>query len=98
MVTGSTRKELRTELCSKCHPFYTGKQKLLDTAGRVDKFKAAREKAVQLKEKTEKRIADKKKKPEGYKEKEIPQEVIERAMKSGDTTTKWDEPLAQKAE
>lgn len=37
-VTGSTKKELRVEICSKCHPFYTGKQKLVDTGGRVDKF------------------------------------------------------------
>jgi len=37
--TGSTSKELRVEICSKCHPFYTGKQKLIDAGGRVDKFK-----------------------------------------------------------
>ena len=36
--TGSTEKELRVEICSKCHPFFTGKQKLVDTSGRVDKF------------------------------------------------------------
>jgi large subunit ribosomal protein L31 len=38
-TTGSTAKELHTEICSSCHPFYTGKQKLLDAAGNVDKFK-----------------------------------------------------------
>jgi len=38
-TTGSTKKELRVEICSKCHPFFTGKQKLIDTGGRVDKFK-----------------------------------------------------------
>ncbi len=40
-VTRSTlgKKELHVEVCSSCHPFYTGKQKLLDTAGRVDKFR-----------------------------------------------------------
>jgi len=37
-VTRSTRSELRLEICSKCHPFFTGKQKLVDTAGRVEKF------------------------------------------------------------
>ncbi|HIJ80739.1 MAG TPA: 50S ribosomal protein L31 [Desulfuromonadales bacterium] len=37
--TRSTRKEINTEICSACHPFYTGKQKLVDTAGRVDRFK-----------------------------------------------------------
>jgi large subunit ribosomal protein L31 len=40
-VTSSTypEKQLHIEVCSKCHPFYTGKQKLVDTAGRVDRFK-----------------------------------------------------------
>lgn len=37
--TGSTKPELRVEICSQCHPFFTGKQKLVDTGGRVDKFK-----------------------------------------------------------
>jgi len=36
--TGSTSKEIRIELCSACHPFYTGKQKLVDTARRVEKL------------------------------------------------------------
>lgn len=36
--TRSTQSNLQIEICSKCHPFYTGKQKLLDTAGRVEKF------------------------------------------------------------
>jgi len=38
-TTGSVKPELKVEICSKCHPFYTGKQKVLDTGGRVDKFK-----------------------------------------------------------
>jgi len=37
--TRSTRESIRVEICSKCHPFYTGKQKMLDTAGRVERFK-----------------------------------------------------------
>ena len=37
--TGSTKKDIRVEVCSKCHPFFTGKQKLVDTGGRVDRFK-----------------------------------------------------------
>ena len=37
--TGSVKDEIRVEICSKCHPFYTGKQKLVDTGGRVDRFK-----------------------------------------------------------
>jgi len=38
-VTGSTKKDIHVEICSSCHPFYTGKQKLIDSGGRVDKFK-----------------------------------------------------------
>ncbi|HYE82816.1 MAG TPA: 50S ribosomal protein L31 [Clostridia bacterium] len=37
--TGSVKKEIKVEICSKCHPFFTGKQKLVDTGGRVDRFK-----------------------------------------------------------
>jgi len=38
-TTRSTKKEIRVEICSSCHPFFTGKQKLIDSAGRVEKFK-----------------------------------------------------------
>jgi large subunit ribosomal protein L31 len=38
-TTGSTKQNLHVEICSKCHPFFTGKQKLVDTGGRVEKFK-----------------------------------------------------------
>lgn len=37
--TGSTLKEIQVEICSKCHPFFTGKQKLVDSAGRVERFR-----------------------------------------------------------
>ena len=37
--TMSTKENIKVEICSKCHPFYTGKQKLVDTGGRVDRFK-----------------------------------------------------------
>ncbi len=37
--TGSTSQNLRVDICSKCHPFYTGKQKIMDAEGRVEKFK-----------------------------------------------------------
>lgn len=37
--TRSTKKEIRVEICSQCHPFFTGKQKLVDSAGRVEKFR-----------------------------------------------------------
>ena len=37
-TTRSTRREIHVEICSACHPFYTGKQKFVDTAGRIEKF------------------------------------------------------------
>ncbi len=37
--TCSTEKDIKVEICSQCHPFFTGKQKLVDTAGRIDRFK-----------------------------------------------------------
>jgi len=47
-TTGSTLPELKTELCSVCHPYYTGKQKLVDTARRVEKFQAKMEAKGQI--------------------------------------------------
>ncbi|RJQ13645.1 50S ribosomal protein L31 [Candidatus Parcubacteria bacterium] len=37
---GSTKKEIHVEICSNCHPFYTGKEKMVDAAGRIERFKA----------------------------------------------------------
>jgi len=53
---GSTQKELKVEICSMCHPFYTGKQKLVDTARRVEKFqaRAAKQKEAAAKRKGKK--------------------------------------------
>jgi large subunit ribosomal protein L31 len=66
-TTGSIQPEIKTELCSACHPFYTGKQKLIDTARRVEKFGAKQEKkagtivkkSVKLAAKAEKKAAKK---------------------------------------
>jgi len=44
--TGSTLPEMKVEICSACHPFYTGKKKMLDTTGRVERFKKMAEKAA----------------------------------------------------
>jgi len=38
-VTGSTRKVLKVEVCSSCHPFFTGERRIMDTAGQVERFK-----------------------------------------------------------
>lgn len=45
---GSTKELIETEICSKCHPFYTGKGKFIDTAGRIEKYKAKLEKKKKL--------------------------------------------------
>ncbi|MBN1326118.1 50S ribosomal protein L31 [Candidatus Falkowbacteria bacterium] len=61
-TVGSTVPEIHIELCSECHPFYTGKQKLVDTAGRVEKFRARAAKKtahVAKKEKKAKALAKK---------------------------------------
>ena len=66
--TRSTKQNMKIEICSKCHPFYTGKQKLLDSAGRVEKFqkryakksdKPTKKKAEAEKQAEQKSIADK---------------------------------------
>ncbi len=46
LETGSTQEALAVEVCSNCHPFYTGKKKVMDTTGRVERFKKMAEKAA----------------------------------------------------
>ena len=46
---GSTEKEIQVEICSACHPYFTGKEKLVDTAGRIDKFRQRQEAAEKFK-------------------------------------------------
>lgn len=50
-AVGSTREKINVEICSNCHPFYTGAEKLLDTAGRVEKFKTRATKKAEPKAK-----------------------------------------------
>ncbi len=54
MTTGSTSAELKTEICSQCHPFYTGKKKFVDSTGRVDRFKKLAEKSQEAQTKLRK--------------------------------------------
>lgn len=49
--TGSTEKEMHVEICSACHPFYTGSQKFVDTGGRIEKFKKRLAKKEEIKKK-----------------------------------------------
>src|SRR3989338_848399 len=82
VVTGSTAEKLTTEMCSSCHPFYTGQQKLVDTAGRVDKFKERAKKFEAKKDELQKKDQEKiaKRKAHEYQEKEVPAEVLRRAL------------------
>ena len=61
LETGSTSKEMKVEICSACHPFYTGKKKTIDATGRVDRFKKLSQKVA------EKRAAKKTKKTKSEK-------------------------------
>lgn len=54
-TAGATRPEINVEICSKCHPFYTGSQQLVDTAGRAERFKARQAKAVSIPKNTKKK-------------------------------------------
>ena len=60
-TTGGTRESYEVEICSKCHPFYTGEQKLIDTAGRVERFRNRQ--AVAPVEKKVRKTAAKKEEP-----------------------------------
>lgn len=51
---GGTVEKIQLEICANCHPFFTGKEKLIDTAGKVEKFKARREKAASAPKKVHK--------------------------------------------
>jgi large subunit ribosomal protein L31 len=55
-TVGSTKEHIEVEICYKCHPFYTGKEKLIDTAGKVEKFRARREKAAASAKNKEKKV------------------------------------------
>lgn len=51
--TGSVMKDIKVDICSKCHPFFTGKQKLVDSAGRVERFRRKYQKFNKAKEETQ---------------------------------------------
>jgi large subunit ribosomal protein L31 len=52
-VTGATQETIRTDVCSACHPFYTGEQRIVDTAGQVERFMRRLEKKVEIGEQEE---------------------------------------------
>lgn len=97
--------EIHTELCSACHPFYTGKQKFVDTAGRVDKFRARMEaaKANEKSKTTDKKAEEKTEKTNQDKLAEIKKEITAKPETvtqemSSDVETVAAEELAEAAE
>lgn len=78
-MVGSTKEQIQVEICSNCHPFYTGKQNLVDTAGRVDRFKGIlakkqekkvkKAKPAKVEAKAEKAVAEAEKAPKKAKSK-----------------------------
>ncbi len=64
---GSTKEILHVELCYKCHPFYTGEQRFVDSASRIQKFQTKLQVAQTFKATSQKKVADKKTKDEGPK-------------------------------
>lgn len=89
-TTGSTLKEIRVELCNLCHPFYTGKQKFVDTARRVEKFQERAQKqataaATRKGKKAKKQVTAKKK-----------EEVEKTTKKPAVAKTKADKKTAEK--
>ncbi len=83
---GSTQETIRLDICSACHPFFTGKQKFVDTAGRVDKFFRKYGEEAQ-------RSYKKKKKRKRLTDEEV--EAMENSEKSADDTSADTEPEAQ---
>ncbi len=85
----STVPEIQVEICSNCHPFYTGKQKLVDTAGRVDRFRAQTEAAQKLRTKGTKtrvkKAVDKSKTDTAPLDKELKIEEVELKVKTVST-------------
>ena len=67
IVTGSTRPEMKVEVCSACHPFYTGKKRLVDATGQLDRFKKRFEKSEKIKAEKVRRAEDAKKKSKAAK-------------------------------
>jgi large subunit ribosomal protein L31 len=66
-TVGSTSELIHVELCSKCHPFYTGEQRFVDTASRIQKFQTKQKVASEHKEVTKKKVEEKRRTQEGQK-------------------------------
>lgn len=85
-TVGSTKESYSLDICSACHPFYTGKQKLVDTAGRVDKFMARQKVAAERKVELETRANKKTARKEETLEEKVTRKAKEKAEKKESET------------
>jgi large subunit ribosomal protein L31 len=88
----STVPEITVEICSNCHPFYTGKQKLVDTAGRVDKFNARKVAAEKLQSSAKPKTDRKGNAPEDAEIEKIEAELEEQTVDLPEVATEQSEP------
>lgn len=85
--TGSTKKEIRTDVCFKCHPFYTGEQRIVDTEGQVDRFYRKLQARQQYKDEAEARSASRTSPDRPVQELELGTRPTDALVQSGVTTT-----------
>jgi len=86
-VTGSTKKEIHTEICSKCHPFFTGEQaRLIDIEGQVERFKKRVKASLDYKDETKKREEERTSPNRPIEELELGKRVTEALLSAGLTT------------
>jgi large subunit ribosomal protein L31 len=81
--TGSTKKEIRTDVCYKCHPFYTGEQRIVDTEGQVDRFYRKLQARQQYKDEAEARAAARVSPERPVQELELGTRATDALLKSG---------------
>lgn len=95
-TTGSTKPELRVDICSNCHPFYTGVQRIVDTEGQVDRFYKRLEIRTQFKEQEEAKSAARTSPTRPLAELDLSKRAVEAFKKAGlETTGQFIEKLAE---
>ena len=94
IITGSTKPETKVEVCSACHPFYTGKKRMIDTAGQLDRFKKRFDKSAQIKADIEKKAKEAK---EAKKKAKAPKVSAEKPKKAAEKPIKKKTAIKKKA-
>ncbi|MDD3487129.1 MAG: 50S ribosomal protein L31 [Candidatus Moranbacteria bacterium] len=88
ITTGSVKPEIKVEVCSACHPFYTGKKRLVDTTGRVDRFKKRMSKTEQMTAEKLKRVEEKKAAKKASTAKVAKKKVVKKVAKPARSATR----------